>query len=70
MNARERLERLQSKQRDNYEKSIAREIESRPDLDYVQIGKRFGLSAARISHMAVKYGVRRKRGPKSSTESR
>jgi len=60
MNPRDRLAR----QRAEFESSIARMILERPDRNYSEIGKRFGLSVARVSQLAVKYKVQKPRGPR------
>jgi hypothetical protein len=65
MNARDRFANLQRRQRDEFERSIAREIGERPGSSYREIGARFGLTAGRIAQLAVKLGVRRPRGPKA-----
>jgi hypothetical protein len=54
-----------AKQRAEFERSVAREIHERPDRDYADIGRRFGLKASRVAQLAVKFGIRRKRGPKA-----
>ena len=67
MNPRDRLAKLQKWQRDEFERSIAiaREIRERPDRDYAEIGTRYGLTAGRVAQIAVKFKVRRRRGPKT-----
>lgn len=52
------------KQRAEFKRSIAREIRERPGRDYIEIGRRFGLTAGRIGQIATKFKVHRKRGPK------
>jgi hypothetical protein len=64
MNPGDRLAKLQRQQRDEFEESIAKEIRERPERDYIEIGRGFGLSDARIAQIAVKRKVRRRRGPK------
>jgi hypothetical protein len=64
MNAKTKLEQLQRQQRDEFEALIAKAIKTCPECLYSTIGKRFGLTAGRIAQIAVKYNVRRKRGPK------
>jgi hypothetical protein len=67
MNPRDRLAKLQKRQRAEFERSvaIAKEIRERPDRDYAEIGRRFKLTAGRIAQIAVAHKVRRKRGPKA-----
>lgn len=65
MNPRDRLAKLQRQQRDEFEKLIARAIKDCPDCLYSEIGRKFQLTAGRIAQIAVKYKVRRRRGPKT-----
>jgi uncharacterized protein YdbL (DUF1318 family) len=65
-NVRATLARLQKKQRLAFEASIAKAIRECPDCSYQEIGKEFGLTAGRIAQIAVKFKVRRKRGPKEA----
>jgi hypothetical protein len=64
-NPRDRLAKLQRRQRDEFEKSIAKAIRECPTCLYSEIGKGFQLTAGRIAQIAVKYKVRRRRGPKT-----
>jgi hypothetical protein len=64
MNARDRFLKSQRRQRMEFERSIADEILERPDRSYAAIGQRFGLKASRVAQLAVKFRIRRKRGPK------
>ena len=64
MNPMDKLLKLQRTQRAEFERSIAKEITEHPERDYIEIGRGFGLSDASIAQIAVKLGVRRRRGPK------
>jgi uncharacterized protein YdbL (DUF1318 family) len=65
-NIRATLARLQKQQRNAFEASIAKAIRTCPDCSYAEIGKEFGLTAGRIAQIALKFKVRRKRGPKEA----
>jgi hypothetical protein len=67
MNPRDRLAKLQKRQRAEFERSvaIAEEIREHPGLSYREIGAKYGLTAGRVAQLAVKFKVRRKRGPKA-----
>lgn len=67
MNPKAQFAKLQRKQRAEFERSvaIAKEIRERPGLSYQEIGARYGLTAGRVAQLAVKFKVRRKRGPKA-----
>jgi hypothetical protein len=64
-NPRDRLAKLQRRQRDEFEESVAEEIRGCPESPYEEIGRRFKLTAGRIAQIAVKFKVRRRRGPKT-----
>jgi hypothetical protein len=70
MNPRDRLAKLQKQQRDEFEELVAKEIRERPESLYEEIGKRFQLTAGRIAQIAVKYKVRRRRGPKKKPQNK
>jgi hypothetical protein len=63
MNPRDKLLKLQRKQRAEFEKLIVSDIRKLPDLSYIEIGARYGLTAGRVAQIAVKYGVRRDWAP-------
>jgi hypothetical protein len=50
--------------RAQFERQVAEEIQRSPRKSYKQIGIEFDLSVARVSQLAVEYGVRRPRGRK------
>ena len=54
-----------TQQRDEFEESVAEEIRECPESPYEEIGKRFQLTAGRVAQIAVKFKVRRRRGPKT-----
>ena len=67
MNPWDRLEKLQKRQRAEFERSvaIAKEIRERPRLSYAEIGAKYGVTPGRIGQIAMKFKVHRKRGPKA-----
>lgn len=67
---REQLEKSVRRMRDDFRKSIAREIEKNPRSTHQQIGKKFGISAARVSQIATEQGIRRPRGTGSPSSTR
>ena len=54
-----------TQQRDEFEESVAEEIRECPEFPYEEIGRRFKLTAGRIAQIALKYKIRRRRGPKT-----
>ena len=59
MNPRDKLLKLQRKQRAEFEQLIVTDIQERPGLSYLEIGAMFGLTAGRVAQIAIKYNCRR-----------